>query len=94
MKDLEDILSFKKYEFNIFFSYEVIGKNIKSPAVSVNLIIKASLSCNNSVMNKDIEFIFLKILNCRLTYFMCFFLFFHWDIEDYNTPLISINLHL
>ena len=29
MKDMLETLSFKKNEFNIFFSYEVISKNVK-----------------------------------------------------------------
>ena len=48
----------KKYELNIFISYKVIRTNVKKLTRSVNLIFKASLSCNNSVMNKDIELIF------------------------------------
>ena len=48
----------KKYEFNIFFSYEVISKNVKSLDRSVNLIFKAYLSCNSLVTNKETVLIF------------------------------------
>ena len=47
-------LSLKKYEFNIFISYEVIRTNVKRLTKSGNLIFQTSFISNSSVMNKDI----------------------------------------
>ena len=63
MKEFLTFLSLKKYEINIFISYEVIRTNVKRHFKSVKLIYMTSLSCNSSVTNKDIELIFLKAID-------------------------------